>query len=48
LGGLYRLLNEQSLRTCFYQLRKAAAPGVDGVTFQLYEQDLEENLRKLV
>lgn len=47
-GGLYRLLNEQSLRTCFYQLRKAAAPGVDGVTFKLYEQDLEENLRKLV
>jgi hypothetical protein len=34
-GGLYRLLNEQSLRTCFYQLRKAAAPGVDGVTFEL-------------
>jgi RNA-directed DNA polymerase len=47
-GGLYRLLNEQSLRTCFYPLRKAAAPGVDGVTFKLYERDLEENLRKLV
>ena len=47
-GGLYRLLNEQSLRTCFYQLRKGAAPGVDGVTFKDYEKDLEANLRKLV
>ena len=47
-GGLYRLLNEQSLRSCFYQLRKAAAPGVDGVTFQIYEQNLDENIRRLV
>ncbi len=47
-GGLYRLLNEPNLRSCFYQLRKAAAPGVDGVTFKMYEQNLEENLRQLV
>ena len=47
-GGLYRLLNEQSLRSCFYQLRKTAAPGVDGVTFKIYERNLEENLRQLV
>ena len=46
-GDLYRLLNEQSLRHCFYQLRKEAAPGVDGVTFQEYEQNLEANLRQL-
>jgi len=46
-GGLYRLLNQESLRHCFKQLRKDAAPGVDGVTFQMYEQDLEENLRQL-
>jgi retron-type reverse transcriptase len=47
-GGLYRLLNEQNLRVCFFQLRKTAAPGVDGVTFQMYEQNLEANLRHLV
>ena len=47
-GGLYRLLNEQGLRSCFYQLRKTAAPGVDGVTFKMYEQNLEENIRQLV
>lgn len=46
-GGLYRLLNVDSLRDCFYQLRKNAAPGVDGVTFQAYEQNLEANLRDL-
>ena len=47
-GDLYRLLNESSLRQCFYQLRKEAAPGVDGVTFEDYEKNLEENLRQLV
>ena len=47
-GGLYRLLNPANLRECFYQLRKEAAPGVDGVTFQEYEKNLEENLRSLV
>jgi len=33
-GGLYRLLNRANLRECFFQLRKDAAPGVDGVTFE--------------
>ena len=47
-GGLYRLLNQANLRECFYQLRKDAAPGVDGVTFKEYEKNLEENLRSLV
>jgi len=47
-GDLYRHLNEHSLRQSFYLLRKDAASGVDGVTFQEYEQALEENLRKLV
>jgi RNA-directed DNA polymerase len=47
-GGLYRLLNQANLRECFYQLRKEAAPGVDGVTFEEYEKNLEENLRSLV
>jgi RNA-directed DNA polymerase len=47
-GDLYRHLNQQSLRASFYLLRKDAASGVDGVTFQQYEQNLEENLAKLV
>ncbi len=47
-GDLYRHLNEHSLRQSFYLLRKDAASGVDGVTFQEYEQNLEDNLRQLV
>ena len=47
-GNLYGLLNDANLRECFYQLRKDAAPGVDKVTFEQYEADLDTNLAKLV
>lgn len=47
-GGLYRWLNEDVLRHCFFLLRKDAASGVDGVTFEAYEKDLERNLEELV
>ena len=47
-GDLYRLLNEANLRESFYKLRKNAATGIDGVTFQEYENNLDENLRNLV
>ena len=47
-GDLYRHLNQASLRASFYLLRKNAASGVDGVTFQEYEQRLEANLAGLV
>lgn len=47
-GGLYRLLNEENLRSCFYQLRRSAAPGVDKVTFEEYERELDTNLADLV
>jgi group II intron reverse transcriptase/maturase len=47
-GDLYRHLNQASLRVSFYLLRKNAASGVDGVTFQEYEQNLEVNLANLV
>lgn len=47
-GDLYRLLNEANLRESFYNLRKKAATGVDGVTFRNYEKNLDENLRNLV
>jgi RNA-directed DNA polymerase len=35
------------LMLAFDGLEKDAAPGVDGVTWQEYEQDLQENLRDL-
>lgn len=47
-GDLYRQLNQDVLRLCFYRLRKDAARGVDRVTFQEYEQNLEGNLTDLV
>src|ERR1019366_3725113 len=40
-GDLYRWLNQDVLRRCFYQLRKDAASGVDGMTFQQYEKNRE-------
>jgi group II intron reverse transcriptase/maturase len=46
-GDLYRWLNRDVLRLCFYRLRKDAASGVDGVSFQDYEQNLEANLTDL-
>src|SRR5206468_1874361 len=47
-GDLYRWLKPDVLRLCFYRLRKDAASGVDGVTFEQYEKALEGNLTKLV
>jgi len=47
-GGLYRWLNKDVLRQCFFLLRKDAASGVDGVTFSAYQGNLEKNLEDLV
>jgi RNA-directed DNA polymerase len=47
-GDLYRWLNQDILHQCFYRLRKDAASGVDGVTFQEYETNLEGNIEDLV
>lgn len=47
-GGLYRLLNEANLRESFHALRKDAAPGEDGVTYEEYEKNLDANLTDLV
>jgi group II intron reverse transcriptase/maturase len=44
---LYRWLDQDVLRLCFFQLRKDAASGVDGVTFEEYEKNLEANLINL-
>ena len=46
-GDLYRKLNQDVLRLCFYRLRKDAASGVDGVSFQEYEKNLNANLSDL-
>ena len=46
-GDLYRYLNEDVLRLCFRLLRKDAASGVDGVSYQEYERNLEANLTDL-
>ncbi len=47
-GNLYGLIDENCLRECFYKLKRSAAPGVDGVTFEQYEDDLQAKLRNLV
>lgn len=47
-GNLSGLFSVQNLRWCFYQLRKDAASGVDGMTYEEYERNLDENLERLV
>ena len=44
---LYRELNAELLNTCWGDLNKNAASGVDRVTAQAYEQDLDANLHDL-
>ena len=38
---------EEALRSAFYALKKQAAAGIDGVTWQTYETDLAKNLQNL-
>ena len=45
---LNQLMNLQALYESFHSLRKNAAPGVDGVTYEDYESNLDENLRALL
>jgi len=42
------LLSEEFLRECFRGLKRDKASGIDGVTVQEYEVNLEENLKDLV
>ncbi len=46
-GDLYRWLNREVLRLSFYRLRRDAASGVDRVSFEDYERNLEANLTDL-
>jgi len=42
--ALFHHINVDALRTAFYALKRKAAPGVDGMTWQDYEADLEPRL----
>lgn len=46
-GGLARLLTPENLKRSFGLLKKKAAPGVDKVTWQEYQRDLESNVEGL-
>jgi group II intron reverse transcriptase/maturase len=46
--SLYHLMNEELLRECFKRLRKDAAAGIDKMTKDMYAENLEANLSKLV
>ncbi|WP_246806923.1 reverse transcriptase domain-containing protein [Ensifer sp. ENS04] len=45
--ALLHHINVDTLRTAFYVLKRKAAPGVDGMTWQDYEADLEPQLEDL-
>ena len=45
--ALLHHVNPERLRAAFEALRRGAAAGVDGITWQTYAQDLERNLRDL-
>jgi group II intron reverse transcriptase/maturase len=45
---LYRFLNVQFLLNCWKDLNKSAASGVDKVTAEAYEENLEANIQNLV
>lgn len=45
--ALFHHINVDTLRTAFYALKRKAAPGVDGMTWQGYEADIEPRLGDL-
>ena len=45
--ALLHHINIASLRMAFFALKRDAAPGVDGLTWQTYEADLDRNLTDL-
>lgn len=46
-NNLFRLLEANLLRQSFYELKRQAAPGLDGVTWSEYERKLETRLPEL-
>ena len=45
---LYRLIDLQMLYNSYRSLKRNAAPGVDGVTYEDYESNVDERLRTLL
>ncbi len=45
--ALYHHLNIPMLRTAYFELKREAAPGVDGLTWQDYEVDLDRRIEDL-
>ena len=45
--ALLHHISAETLEVAFYALKRKAAPGVDGVTWQEYEADLERRLADL-
>ena len=45
--SLFHHISVELLEEAFYELKKNAAPGADGLTWQEYETDLERNLEDL-
>ena len=46
--SLVHLLTEDFLKECFRELKRRKSPGIDGVTVNEYEEQLDENLAYLV
>ncbi len=47
-GNLYSLLNEENLSWCFRQMNRNASPGIDGINYKSYEEDLDTNIKQTV
>src|ERR1700676_4733350 len=47
ITSLFHHISVELLEEAFYELKKNAAPGADGLTWQEYETDLERNLEDL-
>src|SRR3954467_6469641 len=45
--ALLHHIDPAMLRTAFYAIKRDAAPGVDGMTWQTYEQDLDRRIEDL-
>lgn len=48
LKNLIRFLDNEGLAECFYLLKKNKSAGVDGVTLEEYERNLDENISDLI
>ena len=46
--NLMHLINKESLKASFQQLRKECAVGMDGTSWEEYGQELEENIKGLM